>query len=111
MAGTFKEGEDMDILDKHLCIMRLERTRSRINLLKLFSQEHSFSAMINSRPPRDRVGLCLSQVVKLIPESGRIERNLWVKLSQSRTRNILGAFAKGNQIKSWSYCVIHNLGL
>ena len=48
MVGTFKGEEYKDILDKHLCIMRLGRTRNRINLRKLFSQEHSLSMMSNA---------------------------------------------------------------
>ena len=46
MAWTFKEEEDMDIIGKHLGVMRLERTRSSAKfMLSSSSQEYSLRVM------------------------------------------------------------------
>ena len=62
MAETFKEEEDMDIIGKHLGVMRLERTRSSTKFtLSSSSQEYTLSAMFKLKTSSDRVGACLCQ--------------------------------------------------
>ena len=69
MAWTSKEEKAMDIIGKHMDVMRLERTRSSAKFtLRSSSQEHSLSTLLSSRPQEAELEHAQVKVVKLIPK-------------------------------------------